>query len=238
MFLRKSISACLLTIAFLGMTAPSAVSAPITAPTDLNIGDEYRLVFVTSTFRNATSSNIADYNAFVTAAANAQTELAALGTTWTAIASTATVNAIDNTSTSIGIGGIPIYLTNDTRLVDNYADLWDGTLDTPLNVFEDGTTNAGSTVVWTGTSISGTATANPLGSSSGTIGNSASTANIWKNDTTLGDIFSRRLYAISDVLTVEAAAVSEPAPIGLLVLGLVGLTIMRRKRAATTPDAR
>jgi hypothetical protein len=40
------------------------------------------------------------------------------------------------------------------------------------------------------------------------------------------------------VLTVEAAAVSEPAPIGLLVLGLVGLTIMRRKRAATTPDAR
>ncbi len=127
---------------------------------------------------------------------------------------------------------------NDTRLVDNYADLWDGTLDTPLNVFEDGTTNAGSTFVWTGTSISGTATANPLGSSSGTIGNSASTANIWKNDTTLGDIFSRRLYAISDVLTVEAAAVSEPAPIGLLVLGLVGLTIMRRKRAATTPDAR
>ncbi len=233
MFLLKSISACaMLTLAVLGMTASSVVSAPITVPSDLSVGEQYRLVFLTTAGRNSTSSNIADYNAFVTASANTQTELAALGTTWTAIASTATVNVIDNTSTSIGIGGIPIYLVNDTRLVDNYADLWDGTLDAPLNVFEDGTSNVGSEAVWTGTSISGTATATALGSGSGTIGNGASTSNTWTNDTTLSNFFSRRLYAISDVITVEAAAVPAPAPIGLLILGLAGLTVIRRKRAA------
>ena len=34
-------------------------------PTDLNPGDQYRLAFVSSTTRNATSNNIADYNSFV-----------------------------------------------------------------------------------------------------------------------------------------------------------------------------
>ncbi|NKB22371.1 MAG: PEP-CTERM sorting domain-containing protein [Alphaproteobacteria bacterium] len=235
MFLVKRISACvLLAIGVLSMTAPSVFSAPITLPTGLNVGDQYRLFFVTTGGINSTSSNIADYNAFVTSQANAQAELAGLGTSWTAVASTATVNAIDNTSTPVGIGGIPIYLMNDTKLVDNYADLWDGTLDTAPNVFGDGTSHAGSNVVWTGTNISGTATANPLGSSSGTIGNSGFAGNIWTTDTTLSNFFSRRLYGISDVITVQEAVVSEPPPISLLALGLVGLVIVRRKRAASS----
>ena len=110
----------------------TADAAPITLPIGLNPGDEYRLAFVTSTTRDATSTDIAVYNAFVTAAANTQAELLALGTTWTAIASTFTVDARDNTATNpIEDGaGVPIYLLDGlTKIADNYSDLWDSSLD-------------------------------------------------------------------------------------------------------------
>lgn len=74
-----------LAVSSLGLTAFSAITAPITIPTGLNPGDQCRIAFVTSTIRVVTSSNIADYNEFVTAAADTVTELAALGTSWTAI---------------------------------------------------------------------------------------------------------------------------------------------------------
>ena len=67
-------------IALCGLTTTGAMAAPVTAPTSLNVGDQYRLVFVTSAVRDATSTNIADYNAFVSGVANGQAELAALGT--------------------------------------------------------------------------------------------------------------------------------------------------------------
>ncbi len=66
-----------LAVSSLGLTAFSALTAPITIPTGLNPGDQYRIAFVTRTIRDVTSSNIADYNAFVTAAADAVTEPAA-----------------------------------------------------------------------------------------------------------------------------------------------------------------
>ena len=62
------------------MTAANVFAAIITQPTSLNPGDTYRLAFVTSTVRDATSTNIADYNTFVTLAANAVPALASLGT--------------------------------------------------------------------------------------------------------------------------------------------------------------
>ena len=59
----------LIGIAAVGMSITSAKATIVTLPTGLNPGDQYRLVFLTSTERNATSSDIAVYNAFVTAAA-------------------------------------------------------------------------------------------------------------------------------------------------------------------------
>jgi len=73
-----------------------AIADIVISPPGLNIGDQYRLVFVTSGTRNAQSSNIADYNSFVTAQANQNAVLSALNTTWTVIGSTATVDARDN----------------------------------------------------------------------------------------------------------------------------------------------
>src|SRR5262249_12580816 len=82
---------------------------------------------------------------------------AALGTTWTAIGSTASVNARTNTSTDPsppGSTGVPIFLLNDTKLVDNYDDLWDGSIDVAFEVDESGTVRT-FTSVWSGTNGSG-----------------------------------------------------------------------------------
>src|SRR5689334_807714 len=82
--------------------------APITVPAGLSRGDQYRLAFVTSTVRTGRSRDIADYNAFVTSAANSVPELVALGTTWRAVVSTNAstpqlsfiTDARDNTATN------------------------------------------------------------------------------------------------------------------------------------------
>jgi hypothetical protein len=114
----------LLIFVFLVLCAPAA-AVPITVPTSLNPGDEYRLAFVTSAERNGASSAIASYNAFVTSMANTQPALASLGTTWKAIGSTATVDARDNTGTNpvVDGAGVPIFLLNDTLLANDNFDL-------------------------------------------------------------------------------------------------------------------
>jgi hypothetical protein len=96
--MRKSIAVFLLAAAA-AIPPLTALAGPITVPTGLNPGDQYRLAFVTSTTRDASSSNIADYNAFVTAAANSDPLVAALNTGWRAIASTPSTAAEDNTFT-------------------------------------------------------------------------------------------------------------------------------------------
>ena len=73
---RRAASRLLLGIALLAALAPGAVWAQTAQtvasdwaliPTGINAGDSFRLIFVTSTTRNAQSSNIADYNTFVQA---------------------------------------------------------------------------------------------------------------------------------------------------------------------------
>ncbi len=131
-------------------------AAPITVPTNLSVGDKYRLVFMTSTARDATSSNIADYNAFVTAAATSVPKLAALGTTWTAIASTPDISAVANTDTNpYQTIGVPIYRLDGTRIADGNADLWDGSILAPININELGEDTQG--FVWTGSHPDGIA---------------------------------------------------------------------------------
>ena len=152
-----------------------------TEPTGLNPGDEYRLVFVTSTSTNAASSNIADYNAVVSSAANGSPELAALATTWTAIASTSSVDARDNSNTNFTISlGAPIYRLDDTLVASDNSDLWNGSLGAAISLDESANLAGGQ--VWTGTApLDGTAyPLFPLGTS-GTIsfGLSSSTSTAW-----------------------------------------------------------
>ena len=146
------------------VAATPVAAAPITVPTSLSPGDPYRLAFVSSITRDATSEDIADYNTFVTNAANAVQKLLDLGTIWTAIASTPSVDARFNTDTlpvsAGGPVGVPIFLLNDTLLVDNYDDLWDGSIDPPLQMGLDITESGDfgypfGELVWTGTGPDG-----------------------------------------------------------------------------------
>jgi hypothetical protein len=94
------------------------------------VGDTYRLAFVTTTTGNATSTDIATYNAFVQAAAASSTAFPDLGSaTWKVLGSTATVAARDNTGTNPttdGAGVAVILMDGSTIFATNNTDLWDG----------------------------------------------------------------------------------------------------------------
>ena len=112
------------------------IAAPITIPAGLNSGDQYWLVFVTTdTIVSFGNPNIATYNNLVTTAANSVTVLVALGTNWNAVGSTSSVDARDNTGTNPTVDtGVPIYLSNGTKLVDNSPYFWGGLITSPMDI--------------------------------------------------------------------------------------------------------
>jgi len=207
----------------------SANAITITVPTGLNPGDSYRLAFLTSTTVDATATNIADYNNFVTGVADLVPELALLGTTWTVIGSTATVDARDNTGTNPNVStGVPIYLLNDTKLADSNLNLWDNAIDTAFNVNEFGNTVA-TVTMWTGTGPDGTESVGfALGTVSAIYGTSNRTDSGWILTGQAPASAARPLYAISGNLI---APVPIPAAVWLFgsALGLLGW--MRCKKA-------
>ena len=211
--------------------APAAQAAPVTDPsafTPVPTGD-YRIAFATSSRTTADANNpIAWYNAIVTAAAVAVTELNDIGTTWTCIGSTIAVDARDNTGTNPGVEtGVPIYTTDGVLIANDNADLWDGALARRI-YYDIGTLDQGGwnnhgfyDSCWTGTKTDGTAdgdgTTNPqdgnalsTGPNSGgnniTLGGPYNANNTWIDWATGSgeDSRGRHLYAISGVITPPA----------------------------------
>jgi hypothetical protein len=194
--------ASLVAIFIFALGVNSAEACPV-APPGINNGEPFRIAFVTSGVRNAESTDIADYNAFVSAAANAVPGLAALGTQWFAIASTATVDARDNTDTAPP-GDVPVFLLDGTMLAESYDDLWDWAIAVPLNVTELCTTVESNLNIWTGTGGFGTAD-QALGIPFPTIGIGTGTINQqWVRNGAGASTSSYRFYAISGVLTDPA----------------------------------
>ena len=219
---------------FLGAVS---LAAPITVPTSLNPGDPYRLAFVSSTKRDATSPDIADYNTFVTNAANGVTELAALGTTWKAIASTPTADARDNTGTlptfAGGSLGVPIFSLNDTKLVDSNDDLWDRTLDCCGIRWTETGAFLGD-LVWTGSTALGEGYVNyELGSLSNMVwmGSSVANGSGWMSLGWGWYLGSSRFYALSETLSVPSQpAIPEPSTLILFLIGIIGTAIYAYRR--------
>lgn len=212
----------ILTATAVTLANAAALAAPIYQPAGLGPGDAYRLVFVTSTSRDATSTDIASYNSFVTSVANSVPELAALGTTWSAVGSTSTVNARDNTqtNTSINGSGVPIYRLDGTLVANDYGDLWDGGIQAAISTTELGDNVSGR--VWTGTTSLGIAHSSaPLGGVLDVVyGNPQSAAGGWRTTTRDAPTFEYRFYAMSGVLT----AVPEPA--SLVSMSIFSLAVL------------
>lgn len=226
----RVLSAIVSAVLLLGSHSEASI---ITLPPSLAPGAQYRLVFLTSGFRDATSANINDYNSFVTNAAGAVSELNALGTSWSVIGSTATVNARVNTGTDTGTG-VPIFDLHGNKVADNYVDLWDGTIDTPIHFTElDQSLDAN---VWTGTNPDGTGA---FGITAGlTLGISPTTAVHFGKSTSFGTgwmftgnnvkTLPARFYGMSGVLNAPAA-VPEPATLGLCT-AVVGIAVAKARR--------
>ena len=102
-------------------------------PTGLTVGDSFRLLFLSSTKRNASSSSIGDYNTFVQdRAAAGHADIQAYSDGFKVVGCTASTDARDNTETTYTSSdkGVPIYWLNGA---DQYEDFYDGSWDDEAN---------------------------------------------------------------------------------------------------------
>lgn len=214
--------------------------ADFITPAGLNPGDQFRIVFVSSATRTATSSNIADYDTFIDNLATAAAlTYNGVDVTWFALGSTATVSAISRLPSSASSPAL--YRLDGVKIADSTSDLWDASIDAPINVNEfvsGGITGQ----VATGTSTSGTGFGgSALGGSSGITvrGNPSATGGNWIFASPQVQTGQWRVYGYSEVLTVQGtAAVPEPTTLTLVLVGIAtwaGATLARRRRRATSP---
>jgi hypothetical protein len=205
------------------------------------VGDEYRLIFISSTFVDPNGSamdGIAAWNSAVQDIANA----AGLGSvTWNILGSTVDVDARDNTSTNPNVDGTGhaiIAMDGSTIVDNNFTNLWDGDAPESIVAFdENGVAKDSSDAVdWplTGTLSDGTAESGlelrDL-SSGGTIRqgrNQSSFAAGWINANNIGANWSSdaalSVYGMSETLQVVPEASSA------LLIGLASLALLRRRR--------
>ena len=148
--LRDSALRLWLTAAVVTTALACRAVAALPVPTDLAPGQPYHLLFNSAATLQATSSNIADYNAFVQTAANAAGIGNTVGVAWKALASTASVDARVN---AVVGASTPVYNMNLQRIANGFADLWDGTLTTGAGWDETGSVNA--SLAWTGSLSTG-----------------------------------------------------------------------------------
>ncbi|MYK86290.1 MAG: hypothetical protein F4025_07825, partial [Synechococcus sp. SB0669_bin_7] len=132
-------------------------------PSGLASGATFRLLFVTSTTRNADTAGIATYNTFVQDRAKAGHSAISdsCGDLFKVVGSSGAVHAYDNTATT-GTG-MPIYWLNGAKAADNYGDFYDGSWDSISARDESGNSLSSVNRVWTGSSDSGARTAGFLG---------------------------------------------------------------------------
>ena len=182
-------------------------------PGDVTAGERFRLLFRTSTRRNASSSDIADYNSFVQArAAAGHTAIQAHSDAFRVLGSTEAVDARDNTNTTYTSTdmGVPIYWLNGAKIADDYEDFYDGSWSNDgAGKNESGAdhTNpligSGSAGTWTGSKSDGTAGENNQGQSRALGDSFAHFGNPLTSSTTLGTNLDGSFYGMSAVYRVE-----------------------------------
>jgi len=196
----------------------------------LEEGAMYRVLFVTSSKRDATSTDINVYNEFVSAAAINGSLTGSLGLTWKALASTAATNAQVNTEIyENDLNTVTMFNTFGGVIAKSGNDLWDGTLSASIIGDEDGLDRMFE--VWTGT--------DQFGGSHQTLGAGGTVAYgvTWQTDSKWVDerdgslaTYAFTLYGASIVVTKPLTEVPEPSSVILLSLGLAVLSFARYRK--------
>ena len=105
-------------------------------PSGLASGDQFRLVFLSSTTRNASPTGIRAYNTFIqNRAAAGHGDIQAYSSGFRVIGCTAATDARDNTSTTYTNSdkGVPIYWLGGAKVANSYEDFYDGSWDEEAN---------------------------------------------------------------------------------------------------------
>nr|WP_294526158.1 PEP-CTERM sorting domain-containing protein [uncultured Rhodopila sp.] len=213
------------TAALFGAPGLAMATPEFTPPAGVS---DYRLLFVTADSTTASSADISTYNAFVTNEAAQNSALPA--TTWTAIVSTPTVNAVTNVD--IGANGdanVPIYLVDGGFISSSANAFFGGSIPGMPAVDQFG--NSNQNYVWTGSNSDGSAYAGyELGGSNGTgqgidwISPSFVLSLYGWSDSTTSNTYP--LYALSGEIDVPEPATGS----ALLVGGLIVTRVFRRRR--------
>ncbi len=182
------------------------------------VGNQFRLLFVTSGTRDAASTDIGVYNTFVQNAANADgvdAVLKGFRADFKVVGCTDTVNATANTATT-GTG-VPIYWVDGAKVADNYADFYDDSWDSNAPRNQKGELfggNQDNPKVWTGCNSDGTkGLSEDTPPKSRALGGTdvdrrtVTSAHPKRNNRTISGLHStrsqsNRLYALSPVLTL------------------------------------
>ena len=127
-------------------------------PGGLGAGDRFRLLFLTSTTRDATESSLFDYDQFVQAAAAAGHEaIQPYARLFKVVGSSATIDARDHTGTRYPTGA-PIYWLNGPRVATGNVGFWSGSWENWEQAgrrYESGL-SADDRQPWTGSTSTGT----------------------------------------------------------------------------------
>ncbi len=196
-------------------------------PSGLAVNTNFRLLFITSTKRDATATAIATYNTFVQTQAKAGHSAISdsYGNLFKVLGSTSAVNTRDNTSTT-GTGET-IYWLNGAKVADNYADFYDGSWDSYAGKWETGyaaTTGDSKFFIFTGTNNNGT-TSRPLGGQSSPRASSVETLNgpIGK-ESFRHAVLPGHFYALSPIFKVKPPATVKLSSVTSSVLEGEALT--------------
>ena len=186
-------------------------------PSGLVAGQEFRLLFLSSTKRSIRSTNISDYNTFVqNRAAAGHTDIQDYSDTFRVLGSTGAVDARDNTYTTYTSSdkGVRIYWLNGDKAADQYEDFYDGSWDQQADAWNESGVEynlSARRYVATGSSKDGTTDqSNPLGASSGEVQlgclyqTSSTNGPVWCNFVTenIGADDNQQLYGLSGVFQV------------------------------------
>ena len=200
----------------------SAIGTPVLSswsliPSGLSVGDEFRLLFLSSTGRDAEASGINAYNTFIQDLANAgHTDIQEYSDGFKVVGCTRSAEAPANTRTiyTTSDKGVPIYWLNGNKLADDYEDFYDGSWDEEANdKNESGTdgpdTSQSANRPWTGCDHDGTSEDHYLGDSTVTFGrpNTSGSANGPLSSANSGfPTETHPMYGLSEIFQVVMAS--------------------------------